>query len=294
MASDLTDPLYHDRTALVTGASSGIGAAYARALAERGAQVILVARRRDRLEALAREIDAAGGSAVVIPVDLADPDAPDAIMREALARGLAIDILVNNAGYGLPGAYQSRSWADQAYFLQLMVTAYAHLTHLALPGMTERGWGRVVNVSSVAGLLPPSAGHTLYGGSKALLVSFSQALAAEMRGRGVKVSALCPGFTYTEFHDVNGTREQVNKVPKPMMLDAGKIVAGSIEALERGKTVYVPGWSYKAIVALSRVMPMGWAEALSRAQQGRFRDSGDSGKGGGPDDAGPPERRSLN
>ncbi len=127
------------------------------------------------------------------------------------AEGWVVDALVNNAGYGLLGAYAQTSWADQSAFLQVLLVSVCGLTHKVLPGMVERGFGRIVNVASLAGLAPGAAGHTLYAATKSFLVKFSQSLHLETQGAGVHVSALCPGFTYSEFHDVNGTCAQVSQ-----------------------------------------------------------------------------------
>src|SRR4029077_17259528 len=143
--------------------------------------------------------------------DLEQPDAPARLCAELEARGLKIDVLVNNAGYGVPGSYLSSSWEVHSRFLQIMVTAVAELTYRLLPGMIDRGYGRVINVASLAGLVPAPAGHTLYAAAKAFLIKFSEALSHEARRHGVFVTAVCPGFTRSEFHDVTGTREKVNR-----------------------------------------------------------------------------------
>ena len=263
---------YQGKWALVTGASAGLGAEFARQLAARGCNLVLAARREDRLTALAQSLEKGGIKTLVIPADLARPEAPGDIMTVLGRKGIAPDILINNAGFGLTGQYTERSWQEQADFIQLMVTACAELAHHCVPHMRARGWGRVINVSSVAGLVPPSAGHTLYGASKAFLISFTQSLAAESAGKGVNCCAVCPGFTYTEFHDVNGTREALHRaMPGFMMLRADAVVAGALAAADRGHTVHVPGWQYKAIVALSRIMPLWLAEKVARAQQSRYR-----------------------
>jgi uncharacterized protein len=147
--------------ALVTGASSGIGAAIARAYAGRGRPLILTARRLDRLEALAAELSPLV-SCTCIAADLADPQAPARLAEDIASRGLAVGVLVNNAGYGVPGRYLSADWKTHADFLQVMVTAVSELTHRFLPGMEARGEGGILNVASMAGLVPGSAGHTLY------------------------------------------------------------------------------------------------------------------------------------
>ena len=150
------------RLALVTGASAGIGAAYARLLAERGYDLALSARRVERLEALAAELSARWGiTALIAPADLAEPGGPQAVLDQIAAHGRVVDVLINNAGYGLTGSYARTRWADQQAFLQVMVTAPCEFAHKVLPGMVERRFGRIVNVASVAGLMPGAAGHTL-------------------------------------------------------------------------------------------------------------------------------------
>ncbi|MCA6287971.1 MAG: SDR family NAD(P)-dependent oxidoreductase, partial [Phenylobacterium sp.] len=184
------------RLALVTGASAGIGAALARSLAARGYDLALTARRRERLDALADEVRLRFGvEALVLPEDLADPAAPARLLAAVDAAGRDVDVLVNNAGYGLPGVFAETGWQEQADFLQVMLHAPTELSHRVIPGMTERRFGRILNVASLAGLLPGARGHTLYAATKAYLVRFSQSLHLETRPLGVHVSALCPGFT---------------------------------------------------------------------------------------------------
>ena len=260
--------IYEGRTALVTGASAGLGAEYARQLAARGADLVLTARREDRLAALADDLREGGRKVQIVPADLAKPDAPAAIIDAA---GGPVDILVNNAGFGLPGTYAATTWDQQRDFIQLMVTACAELAHRALPGMRERGWGRIVNVASLAGIVPGSAGHTLYGASKAFMISFSQSLAAEGRDAGVRAQACCPGFTYTEFHDVNGTREQAKDTPDWMWMEADDVVARSLAALEDGPVVFVPGRANRSIAHLARVIGPAGAARLMDRQARKFR-----------------------
>jgi short-subunit dehydrogenase len=244
------------RMALVTGASSGIGQAFAEALAREGHSLILTARRADRLEALADSLRRAHGiDAQAIPADLADPAAPHGLAGEIAARGLTVDILVNNAGYGVPGRYDRQPWDVHAAFLQVMVTAVCHLTYLFLPGMIERRWGRIVNIASLAGHLPAPAGHTLYAASKAFLIRFSEALHAERAADGIHTTAVCPGFTYSEFHDVTGTREQMKGLPRWMWMDAQIVAEQGLAAVMRGDPVYVNGPVNRSIARLARVLP---------------------------------------
>jgi hypothetical protein len=261
------------RLALVTGASAGIGAAFARIYASHGYDVALTARRAERLETLAEEIRMRSGvETLVLPADLADPAAPQKLLDGLAAQGRVVDALVNNAGYGLPGAYTNTKWEDQQAFLQVMATAPCELAHKLAPGMAERRFGRIVNVASLAGLIPPSAGHTLYGPVKALLVRFSQSLHLELADRGVHVSALCPGFTYSEFHDVNGTRAQISASTPPWLwLGADEVAATGYEAVEANRPVCVPGAPNKAIAAFAKLVPDEWGLALMASQGQRFR-----------------------
>lgn len=255
------------RTVLITGASAGIGLELAHVFAANGFGLLLTARRRDRLEALAQECAARHGvTAKIYPADLARPDASQSLLSAIADDGIVIDALVNNAGYGVPGDYRQTPWETHRDFLQVLVTAPCELTHRLLPGMMARNYGRILNVASVAGFMPGSASHTLYSGAKAMMIKWSQALHSEQKGTGVFVSALCPGFTYTEFHDVNGTRKAVDRLPKFMWLDAGRVARDGYNALMKNKPLSVPGSQYKAIVALTRLIPLNIAHRLGEAR----------------------------
>ncbi len=259
------------RTALITGASAGIGRAFAEELAADGFDLVLTARRLSRLEALGQELEKRYGVHVMsIGADLADPATPRILMQRVEAAGKPVDMLVNNAGYGIAATYLDAGWDQHAAFIRVLVTAVCELTHLALPSMIERGYGRIVNVASVAALLPGSSGATLYGGAKAFLVKFTESLWLELEGTGVHVSALCPGFTYSEFHDVSGTRQQVSKLPGFLWMDANTVARQGIEAVHRGQPVCVNGAANKALVGTTKVVPGRLALALSRRQSKRF------------------------
>ena len=259
---------------LITGASSGIGDAMARQFASKGWDLALVARREDRLRDLAEEMKAKNGvDSLVIPADLSRPGEPERIVAEVEKAGRQIDGLVNNAGAGQPGYFTETGWADQARFLELMVTSYLKLIHLVLPGMEERKFGRIINVSSVSALLPVSPGHTrfsgtIYPGAKSLLIKVSQSLKAEMIGKNVHATAVCPGYTWSEFHDVNGARQSVSQLPSYWMLKAEDVAATAYDAVERNKAVSVPGAWYKFMTGLMRVLPDPVGEWLI-AQQAR-------------------------
>ena len=261
------------RLALVTGASAGIGAAFAKIYASHGYDVALTARRAERLERLAEEIRLAHGvETLVIPADLAQAEAPAKLLEHLAAHGRSVDALVNNAGYGVPGAFTDSPWETHEAFLRVMLTAPTELAHRTLPGMAERGFGRIVNVASLAGLIPGSPGATLYGAVKSYLVKVSQSLHLENQANGVHVTALCPGFTYSEFHDVNDTREQISRSAPPWMwLGADEVAAAGYEAAEANRPICVPGAPNKAIAAVVKMLPDEWALALMAAQGPRFR-----------------------
>lgn len=260
------------RRALVTGASSGIGTAFARVLAEHGHDLILTARRNDRLESLAADLRARHGTdAVVIVADLADPLAGQRLAESVAQRSLQVDLLVNNAGYGVPGSYAGTTWTDQHKFLQVLVVAVAELTHRFVPGMIERRWGRIINVASLAGLLPGVAGHTLYAASKAFVITFSESLALETARHGLHVTASCPGFTLSEFHDVTGTRAQVSTMPAFMWRDADFVARASYQAVMAGVPVFVPGRVNASVAALGRVLPRSVVRRLMTRNAKKFR-----------------------
>jgi short-subunit dehydrogenase len=260
------------RWALVTGASAGIGAAVARELAARGSNLILTARRRDRLELLGAELQQRYSVRTEsIEADLGDAAAPRRLCEEIARRGFTVDVLINNAGYGVTGHFPSQPWDVHAQFLQVMVTAPCELAWRLLPDMQQRGYGRIVNVASLAGLVPGSAGHTLYAASKAFLIKFSQSLALENARKGVNVCALCPGFTYSEFHDVTGTRSVVSKMPNWMWLSAEEVAREGIDAVERGEAVWVTGRVNRTIKALMKLLPDRFALRTMQKRSRNFR-----------------------
>ncbi len=258
--------------ALITGASSGIGEAIAREYARRGKPLILTARRTERLEALARELGV-NAPCLVMTSDLSRPDAPAQLFAQTQALGLFVDTLVNNAGYGVPGRYLSREWRVHADFLQVMITAVGELTHLYLPAMEAAGRGRILNIASLAGLVPASAGHTMYGATKAWLIRFSECLALESGPRGVHVTALCPGFTYSEFHDVNGMRSKISKMPKALWLTSAEVARLGVDAVEAGKTRVVTGGLNNVVAFVSKHLPDWLARALVASKSKDFRDA---------------------
>ena len=260
------------RTVLITGGSSGIGEAFADVFAANGFDLILAARREDKLRAVAERIQRQYGRRVhVIVADLSHPGAAAALVAEIEARGLVVDALVNNAGYGIPGVYVASDWEKQGALLQVMVVGLAELTHRLLPGMIARGYGRIVNVASLAALVPAPPGHTLYAACKSFVVKFSEALAGEVARHGVHVTALCPGFTLSEFHDVTGTRATVQQLPSWLWMDSPAVAREGFAAVMAGAPVYVTGRVNRTIALLSRHLPQSVVKALGRRTAGKYR-----------------------
>lgn len=250
--------MVHERhTALITGASAGIGEAFARVFAEKGFDVILTARREDRLVTLANEIESRYKvSAYVIADDLADPGAPERLFNEIAKRGLDVDALINNAGYGVRETFGEADWKIHADFMNVLATSLLHLTHLFLPHMKEQKFGWIINVASLAGYLPGiNSGATLYNPVKAFVVKFSQGLWTECRGSGVHVTAVCPGFTKSEFHDVIDDREMVERMPGFAVMDAETVARQGFDAVMVDKPVVINGWVNSVLQVLPRIIP---------------------------------------
>jgi short-subunit dehydrogenase len=244
------------RLALVTGASAGLGAAFAKAYAARGHDLALVARRADRLKALAAEEKAAHGvHSIVIPVDLAAYEAHAAVMAAVEAEGRVVDVLVNNAGFGIPQSFASVPWESQRDFLMTMAVNPCGLAHAVIPGMAARGAGAIINMGSMAAFSPGVAGNSLYPGVKSQMVKLSQSLAAEYRARGVRVTAVCPGFVKTEFARAAGVEEIMEHEPRLFWQTADQVAEAAIRANQRGKVVVIPGWHNRIAAALLRGLP---------------------------------------
>jgi len=266
------------KTALVTGASAGIGSEFARELARDGFDLVLVARRRERLEQLAQALAGElGTKTLVLQEDLSDPAAPQRIYEAVQRDGIQVDMLVNNAGAGIAKTFRDAPWSEHAQLIQVQVTAAAQLTHLFLPAMLERGYGRIIQVASLAALVPGVARSTLYPAAKAFLVRFSESLAAELWGSGVYVCAVCPGFTLSEFHDVMGTRRALAKLPRFMWQDARSVARAGIDAVMRNETVYVSGQVNQVLAHAVRMLSPRLARTLMSQQGKRYRGAAPSG-----------------
>ncbi|TCJ96409.1 SDR family NAD(P)-dependent oxidoreductase [Nocardia alba] len=244
------------RTALITGASAGIGATFARHLAASGYQLLLVARRADRLRELAEQLTGDHGvRCEVFAADLTDPAAPAAIVDFADQQGLDIDVLINNAGLSGKTAFADTPWDALAGEIQLMVTAPTELAHRVIPGMKKRQWGRIINLSSVAAFAPPGA-SLLYTGIKSYVLNASQSLDMELKPHGIHVTALCPGLTHTEFHDVMGTRDKADHLPAILWQQPDAVVTEALAAVMNGKPVCVPGVVNKISAAAMKPLPI--------------------------------------
>jgi uncharacterized protein len=227
------------RHALVTGASSGLGADFARELAGRGAGLTLVARREDRLGALARELAAAHGAEVhVVALDLNEAGAPDRLLADTGARDRPVDVLVNNAGFGLYGPFSELDWARERAMLELDMIVPVHLTKLFLPGMLERRRGWVLNIASI-GAYQPSPLYASYSAAKSFILNFTEALSYELRGSGVQATALSPGVVATEFLQVAG--QQATRYQQMARMDGPTVARLGIDAMLKGRPSLVPG-----------------------------------------------------
>ena len=258
--------------AVVTGASSGIGATFARALAARGYDLALVARRQDRLQQLADELASRfHTNCTLLKADLTrDEDLHP--VEEFLAGAPHLQLLVNNAGFGTRRQFSEAPIASQDAMHRLHVLATLRLTHAALRNLTARNQGAIINVSSVAAWVP-RPGSTSYYATKAWINCFTEGLHLELKGAGsrIRVQALCPGFTVTEFHDVLGIGRDF--ISKAWWMSAEDVVKASLAGLEKGKLFVVPGWRYKMLVSVLRLLPRGVLHlALSKGPAGPRRD----------------------
>lgn len=250
------------RTALITGASAGLGAEFARQLGSAGNDLVLVARRRGPMEELAAELRHAHGIDVaILAADLSAPDAPADLFRETQERGLEIDYLINNAGSEPPDLIRERDWRKHDAYIRLMMTSVAAMCHEFIPAMIERGFGRVLNVASVAGRITV-AGDYSYGPTKTYLIALSKSLSSTYKSSGVHVTALCPGFTHTDFHASDRLTAMKEASPKLLWYDADVVVREGLDALEHGKEEYTSGRLYRFVVPIIRQR---WARALISA-----------------------------
>lgn len=244
---------FSKRTALVTGASSGIGVDIARALAARGANLILVARREEAMRKLGQEITARHPVDVsILPADLARPGAAIELAERVGSMGLQADILVNNAGFGLHGSFVDLPWERQQEMLQLDIVTLTHLCHVFAPDMVKRGWGRILLIASI-GAFQPTPTFAAYGAAKAYVLQFGVALRQELKGTGVSCTVLSPGVTATEFFDVAG--QQLTPYQKMTIMSSAEVAGIGVRAMERGRASVVAGWFNTFAVVMARMGP---------------------------------------
>jgi len=241
-------------TALITGASGGIGYEFAKILAKECTTLVLVSRNKDRLLQIKQELEVAGkATVVVVAKDLSFPGAPDEIYRELREQGIAVDILINNAGFGGHGAFSERTWEDDSAMIAVNITAVTHLAKLFVPGMVERKRGRIMNVASTAALLPGPF-MAVYYASKAYVLSMSEALANELQGTGVTVTALLPGPTATNWAlTASVDHARLFRMLKPA--SAADVASYGYAALMKGKTVAIHGMMNKIMASSLRTAP---------------------------------------
>ena len=241
------------QTTLITGASAGIGEAFARECAARGDRLILVARRADRLEALAAELKSAHQTeSIVIPIDLGTIDGARQLFTETEKRGLIVDLLINNAGFGKYGTFEKQPLDTYDQMVQLNITSLVDLSYLYVAGMRARKHGGILNVASVAGF-PPTPYFSVYGASKAFVLSFSQALAVEVHADNVKVSVLCPGATVSEFQAVAGS--EIVKDGASGYQTSAEVAREGLQGYEAGKVIVVTGLQNKVAAAALNFIP---------------------------------------
>ncbi|ANJ09057.1 SDR family oxidoreductase [Streptomyces parvulus] len=245
-------------TALITGSTAGIGAAFARRLAADGHNLVLVARDTKRLREQATELhDRHGIEAEVLTADLSTDAGIEAVATRLGERRHPVDLLINNAGFGNKGKFLDVSMADELTMLKVHCEAVLRLTSAAVEAMRERGRGGVVNVASVAAFVPRGT----YGASKAWVVQFTQGVAKDLAGSGVRLMALAPGFVRTEFHERAGMG--TDNIPNWMWLDADKVVAAALDDLSRGKSLSIPDPRYKTLMGAAKLVPRGMLGGIS-------------------------------
>jgi uncharacterized protein len=250
-------------TALITGASAGIGLELARLSAQGGHDVILIARSEDALRKVAASLSGTHGvRAEVIAADLSDPESPQAIVERVAELGMRPAVLINNAGFGDWGRFAATDAGRQLDMIQVNIAALTQLTRLLLPAMLDRKQGRILNVASTAGFAPGPL-MAVYYATKAYVVSLSEALANELKGSGVTVTALCPGPTRTGFAAAAGL-EQSNLFSSPMVMDVGPVAQAGYAGMMRGKVLVVPGLMNKLLILSIRVVPRALVRAITR------------------------------
>jgi uncharacterized protein len=250
------------KTALVTGASSGLGVEFSRQLAACGCHLILVARREEALATLKQELEAQHGVRVdLMPMDLAAAGAPERLYAQVEAASLSVAVLVNNAGLGLYGAFTEIPWEREKMMLELDIVTVAHLTRLFAPAMVRRKFGRVLNIAST-GAFQPTPTYAAYAAAKSFVLSYSEAVNVELHGTGVTCTALCPGVTRTEFFQVSG--QTLTLYQHLTMMDSAQVARIGLNAMARGHSSVVAGWLNALMAGSMSFIPRPWAARLAQ------------------------------
>ena len=254
----------NQRHALITGASAGIGLAFAREFARHGFNLVLVARRRERLEAIGAELKQKYEIHVAtIGADLSNGDAAETIVRQLKEKEIRISALVNNAGFGVNEGFLDADWCAHARSLEVMLVGYTRLCYSLAGAMKEQSYGRIINIASLAAFLPSTPG-SLYSAIKSYVVHLSTALDLELRPFGVHCTAVCPGFTFSEFHDVMNVRKAVGRYPSVMWMTAEQVAHQGYRAVMKGKPIIINGWLNRLVARAIALTPRSLLHRLQR------------------------------
>jgi len=254
------------KTALITGASAGIGKSFANLYAKNGFDLVLVARREDKLNELAVQLKKEHGVMVyVLARDLGDAQAPEAIAQWLQEKEIQIHTLINNAGYALSQTVMASELTDVKAFMQVLMTAPVELCHRLVPAMKEAGSGHIINVASIAAFMPPIKGD-IYCAAKSFLLNFTLGLELELKPFGIHCTALCPGFTFSEFHDVMGTRKAVSRLPRFLWMDADEVAQQGYDAVCEGKSLHIPGRVNQGASQLVSMLPTPVKQFIAKRQ----------------------------
>lgn len=258
----MNDNQLKNRWALVTGASSGFGVEFARELASRGCNLVLTARREDRLQLYQEEISQRFGVLVkVIPLDLYPPEAPGQLYEQIKSANIAVDVLINNAGFGLYGKFMDLTWERQQEMLQLNIMSLTHLTRLFLKDMIERDFGYILHIASNSAYQPTPM-FAAYGASKSFVLNFSEALRYELRGTSIKCTAISPGPVVTEFQKVAG-QDEAHPYVRLNKIESSQVARVGIQAMLKGRSSVVPGAMVALVAWIGQRAPRTWATAVT-------------------------------
>ena len=253
-----------NKTVLITGASSGIGEAFAQVFSEQGFDLVLTARRQDRLESIASNLKLIRPTNIhIIQADLSDPMAPKNILDFCTKNKIHIDCLVNNAGYGNPGKFEETPWQSHQDFLQVMVTAVTELTYLFLPGMIKKQYGRIINLASLAPYMPAPDMAGLYSPVKIFQIKFSESIHFQYCDHNIHCSAVCPGLTRTEFHETANMHEVLNS-PNWLWMDSITVARQGVDAVMKGKCLIINGRLNNFFAILFKLIPQNLTSSIAK------------------------------